>query len=84
MEIPEQPPAGTMQIGVVYPQSELRGDPVAVRRIWLGGHGEAAFARAARLADGFIFFGGGIDHAIAAWKQLRDRVGLARGLAWCS
>jgi probable F420-dependent oxidoreductase len=41
--------------------------------IWLGGSGEKAFDRAARLADGFIFFGGG-DHAIDAWKRLRDRV----------
>ena len=31
--------------------------------IWLGGSGDAAFERAARLADGFIFFGGG-THAI--------------------
>jgi probable F420-dependent oxidoreductase len=41
--------------------------------IWLGGSGEKAFERAARLADGFIFFGGGSD-AVAAWKRLRDRV----------
>jgi probable F420-dependent oxidoreductase len=41
--------------------------------IWLGGSGEAAFERAARLADGFIFFGGGA-RAIDAWKRLRDRV----------
>ena len=41
--------------------------------IWLGGSGEAAFERAARLADGFIFFGGG-TRAIDAWKRLRDRV----------
>jgi hypothetical protein len=34
-----------------------------------------AFDRAARLADGFIFFGGGIDHSVDAWKRLRDRVG---------
>jgi probable F420-dependent oxidoreductase len=43
--------------------------------IWLGGSSEAAFDRAARLADGFIFFGGGIDHAVDSWKRLRDRVG---------
>jgi probable F420-dependent oxidoreductase len=43
--------------------------------IWLGGSGEAAFDRAARLADGFIFFGGGIDHCVDAWKRLRERVG---------
>jgi probable F420-dependent oxidoreductase len=41
--------------------------------IWLGGSGDAAFERAARLADGFIFFGGG-PRAIDAWTRLRDRV----------
>src|SRR5881227_3107510 len=41
--------------------------------IWLGGS-EAAFERAARLADGFMFFGGGIDHAIDSWAALRARV----------
>ena len=41
--------------------------------IWLGGSGDAAFERAARLADGFIFFGGG-TRAIDAWKRLRERV----------
>jgi probable F420-dependent oxidoreductase len=49
--------------------------------IWLGGSGEKAFDRAARLADGFIFFGGGVDHAIEAWNRLRDRVsGLGRSV----
>ena len=49
--------------------------------IWLGGSGEAAFARASRLADGFIFFGGGTDHAVDAWDRLRDRVaGLNRSV----
>jgi alkanesulfonate monooxygenase SsuD/methylene tetrahydromethanopterin reductase-like flavin-dependent oxidoreductase (luciferase family) len=43
--------------------------------IWLGGSSEVAFDRAARLADGFIFFGGGIDNAVDAWRRLRDRVG---------
>ena len=43
--------------------------------IWLGGFGEKAFDRAARLADGFIFFGGGVDHAIDAWNRMRDQVG---------
>ncbi len=43
--------------------------------IWLGGSGEKAFDRAARLADGFIFYGThGIDHAVTAWKSLRERV----------
>ena len=49
--------------------------------IWLGGSGEVAFARAARLADGFIFFGGGVDHVVDAWDRLRDRVaGLGRSV----
>jgi alkanesulfonate monooxygenase SsuD/methylene tetrahydromethanopterin reductase-like flavin-dependent oxidoreductase (luciferase family) len=43
--------------------------------IWLGGSGEAAFDRAARLADGFIFFGGGIDPTVDAWRRLHDRLG---------
>ena len=42
--------------------------------IWLGGSGEKAFDRAARLADGFLFFGGGV-HAIDSWRRLRERVG---------
>ncbi len=42
--------------------------------IWLGGSGDRAYERAARLADGFIFFGGGVDHAVEAWVALRDRV----------
>jgi probable F420-dependent oxidoreductase len=42
--------------------------------IWLGGFGKAAFDRAARLADGFIFFGGGVDHVVDAWNGLRGRL----------
>ena len=41
--------------------------------IWLGGSSDAAYDRAARLADGFIFLGR-IDRAVSAWNQLRDRV----------
>ncbi len=42
--------------------------------IWLGGSGEKAFDRAARLGDGFIFFGGGVEHAVDAWERIRDQV----------
>jgi probable F420-dependent oxidoreductase len=42
--------------------------------IWLGG-GEPAYDRAARSADGFIFFGGNdVDTAISSWADLRARV----------
>ena len=42
--------------------------------IWLGGSSEVALDRAARLADGFIFFGGRSGQVAGAWKKLRDRV----------
>ena len=42
--------------------------------IWLGGSSDKAFDRAARLGDGFIFFGGGIDHAVNAWDRVRELV----------
>jgi hypothetical protein len=33
------------------------------------------------LADGFIFFGDGIDHVVGAWDRMRDRVnGLDRSV----
>jgi probable F420-dependent oxidoreductase len=39
--------------------------------IWLGGHTQPAFARAARLADGFIFGGTG-DPVLTQIRALRD------------
>jgi probable F420-dependent oxidoreductase len=48
--------------------------PARAIPIWLGGSGEAAFDRAARIADGFMYFGGGIDYVVEAWHRLRDRV----------
>jgi probable F420-dependent oxidoreductase len=42
--------------------------------IWLGGSSEAAYDRAARLADGFIFSGGAIDRTVDIWQRLRKRV----------
>ena len=48
--------------------------PTGAVPIWLGGAGEKAFDRAARLGDGFIFFGGGVAHTSEAWSALRERV----------
>jgi probable F420-dependent oxidoreductase len=56
-------------------RASLMPKPARSIPIWLGGHGEVAFERASRLADGFIFFGGNSDQVVGEWKRLRDRVG---------
>lgn len=38
--------------------------------IWIGGFVEAAYRRAARLGDGFIFSASAADRVVEAWKQL--------------
>ena len=48
--------------------------PARLIPIWLGGSSEAAYDRAARLADGFIFMGADIDRSVEAWQRLRERV----------
>jgi hypothetical protein len=40
----------------------------------MGGFGDKTFDRAARLADGFIFFGGDVDTVVNHWNALRARV----------
>lgn len=40
--------------------------------IWLGGFVEAAFRRAARIGDGFIFSGGAIDRVTEGWKHIES------------
>jgi probable F420-dependent oxidoreductase len=55
-------------------RASLMPKPARSIPIWLGGHGEIAFERAARLADGFIFFGGTSARVIEDWKKLRARV----------
>ncbi|MGW6330847.1 LLM class F420-dependent oxidoreductase [Nocardia rhamnosiphila] len=43
--------------------------------IWIGGASDRALDRAARLADGFVFFGAtGIDTAVESWNRLRERL----------
>jgi probable F420-dependent oxidoreductase len=55
-------------------RASLMPKPARSIPIWLGGHGEVAFDRAARLANGFIFFGGTSGQVVAEWNRLRDRV----------
>ena len=55
-------------------RASLVPKPAGAIPIWLGGSGARAFERAARIADGFIFFGGGVEHVIEDWNRLRDRV----------
>ena len=56
-------------------RASLTPKPTRSIPIWLGGSGDKAFGRAARLADGFIYFGGGVDRAVTSWRRLRDHVG---------
>ncbi len=50
--------------------------------MWLGGSGETSFDRAARLADGFIFFDGGVERSIDHWTRMREQVArLGRSVA---
>lgn len=55
-------------------RASLVPKPTGSIPIWLGGSGEKAFDRAARLADGFIFFGGGVNRTVDSWERLRERV----------
>jgi probable F420-dependent oxidoreductase len=62
-------------------RASLVPKPRASIPIWIGGAGEKAWDRAARIADGFVFFGGGA-RTIATWQRMRDRVGeLGRSVA---
>ena len=65
-------------------RASLQPKPTRRIPIWLGGSGEKAMDRAARLADGFIFFGGGVDHAVEAWRRLRERVSGVAGRSMTS
>jgi probable F420-dependent oxidoreductase len=42
--------------------------------IWIGGASEKAYDRAAKVADGFIFFGGNVNRTIDIWTRMRQRV----------
>jgi probable F420-dependent oxidoreductase len=55
-------------------RASLMPKPARFIPIWLGGNGDVAFERAARLADGFIFFGGTSEQVVDEWKRLQARV----------
>ena len=62
-------------------RASLLPKPTRPIPIWLGGSSEAAFDRAARVADGFIFFGRSVDQTVDAWDRLRERLrGLGRSV----
>jgi probable F420-dependent oxidoreductase len=53
----------------------LQPKPSASIPIWLGGASDKAFDRAARLADGFIYFGtAGVQGIIDQWERLLQHV----------
>jgi probable F420-dependent oxidoreductase len=52
-------------------RAALLPKPSAPVPIWMGGYGPAAFGRAARIADGFIF-GGRTPNAIESWQQMQE------------
>jgi len=62
-------------------RASLNPKPARPIPIWLGGSSEVAFDRAARIADGFIFWGGGPDERVEAWDKMRARLhGLGRSV----
>jgi probable F420-dependent oxidoreductase len=54
-------------------RASLVPKPARAIPIWLGGYGKAAFDRAARVADGFIF-GGRAENVVDAWTRMREQV----------
>jgi probable F420-dependent oxidoreductase len=57
-------------------RASLAPKPTRPIPIWLGGYGDAAYQRAARVADGFIF-GGRTEDVFGAWDRTRESVALA-------
>ena len=63
-------------------RASLNPKPTRPIPIWLGGSSEVAFDRAARIADGFIFFGGGaITRSTLGTRCARACNGLGRSVA---
>jgi probable F420-dependent oxidoreductase len=54
-------------------RASLAPKPTRPIPIWLGGYGDAAHERAARVGDGFIF-GGRTEDVFGAWDRVRDMV----------
>jgi len=62
-------------------RASLNPKPARPIPIWLGGSSEVAFDRAARIADGFVFFGGGAENTVDAWTKMRVRLdGIGRSV----
>ena len=57
-------------------RASINPKPTRPIPIWLGGYGDAAYQRAARVGDGFIF-GGRTENVVGAWDRIRDRVAAA-------
>ena len=60
-----------LDLGVID-RAGINPRPKRVIPIWGGGATEAAYKRAARLADGFIFSGAAHETALRGWKKIRE------------
>jgi probable F420-dependent oxidoreductase len=55
-------------------RAALMPKPTRPIPLWLGGSSEAAYDRAARLADGFVYIGSDSGRTTATWRQMQERL----------